>query len=279
MSRFFNETQDANQWAQKQLATNELDIKQVLEDLKQEVAPGTDVATVRLTKCRTAHLDDQRKAPLILRQDHSTQAALEAYRGLRTRLLRAQAKSGLRSIALTSSLPGEGKTLTVTNLGLCYSQLPDQRVLIIDADLRNHGLTELFAQNGAPGLSEVLTGQVTPDEAILSTDQKNLFVLPAGALTTPPSDLFSGPHWQEFLGWCGETFKVILVDTPPILPLADFELISAVCDGVVMVVRAHHGRREVLHKTAGVLDPKRLLGVVFNATETSGNNAYNYGYR
>jgi len=77
---------------------------------------------------------------------------------------------------------------------------------------------------------------------------------------------------------CGELFKVILIDTPPILPLADFELISAACDGVLAVVRAHHGQRETLQKTAGALDPKKLLGVVFNATEVRGNDYYGYGY-
>jgi Mrp family chromosome partitioning ATPase len=80
------------------------------------------------------------------------------------------------------------------------------------------------------------------------------------------------------MGRCVELFKVILIDTPPILPLADFELISAACDGVVMVVRAHHGQRETLQKTASALDAKKLLGVVFNATDVGGKDYYRYGY-
>lgn len=129
-----------------------------------------------------------------------------------------------------------------------------------------------------PGLAEVLAGEVTPDEAIVATNQKNLFVLPAGTVLSCPPELFTGSRWQEFLGHCSEMFKVILIDTPPILPLADFELISAACDGVVMVVRAHHGQRATLQKTAGVLDPKKLLGVVFNATDVSRKDYYGYGY-
>jgi Mrp family chromosome partitioning ATPase len=118
---------------------------------------------------------------------------------------------------------------------------------------------------------------VTPDEAIAATNHTNLFVLPAGTVSSPQPELFTGLRWQEFLARCGELFKVVLIDSPPILPLADFELISAACDGIVMVVRAHHGQRETLQKTASTLDPKKLLGVVFNAADSSARKYYGYG--
>jgi capsular exopolysaccharide synthesis family protein len=278
MSKFFNETQKANQWAQQKLENQELDVKQMLESLKQGPGAETPLADARLSQCRQVHVGNGAATRLVLRQDNSSKAALEAYRGLRTRLMRAQAKGGLKSMAITSSLPGEGKTLTTMNLALCYSQLPQQRVLVIDADLRTCGLTGMLDDRSTPGLAEVLSGDVTPDDAIVATNQKNLFVLPAGTVSSPPPELFSGSRWQEFIGRCGELFKVILIDTPPILPLSDFELISAACDGVVMVVRAHHGQRETLKKTASTLDPKKLLGVVFNATDVTRGDYYGYGY-
>jgi capsular exopolysaccharide synthesis family protein len=278
MSKFFNETQKANQWATQKQGNQELDVQQMLESLKQGPSIETPSADARLTGCRQVHLGNGTAARLVLHQDDSSKSALEAYRGLRTRLMRAQAKTGLKTIAITSSLPNEGKTLTTMNLGLCYAQLPQQRVLVIDADLRTCGLTGLLNQPSTPGLAEILAGDVTPDEAIVATNQKNLFVLPAGVVSSPPPELFSGPRWQEFLGHCNELFKVILIDTPPILPLADFELISAAAEGIVMVVRAHHGQRDTLQKTASTLDPKKLLGVVFNATDIGGGDQYGYGY-
>lgn len=280
MSKFFNETQKANQWAQQKLGNPDLDVRQMLESIKQgpAFAPETPLADACLSECRQVHVDKGTAARLVLRQDDSSKAALEAYRGLRTRLMRHQAKADLKSIAITSSLPGEGKTLTTMNLGLCYAQLPEQRVLVIDGDLRTCGLTGMLDHPSSPGLAEVLAGEVTADEAIVATDQKNLFVLPAGTVSSPPPELFTGTRWQEFLSHCREIFKVIVVDTPPLLPLADFELISAACDGVVMVVRAHHGQRETLQKTASALDPKKLLGVVFNATDVSQHDSYGYGY-
>jgi len=278
MSKFFNETQKANQWTQQKLANQDMDVKEMLESLKQGPASGTQLADARLNECRQVHVGNGNGARLVLHQGEASRAALEAYRGLRTRLMRAQAKTGLKSIVVTSSLPGEGKTLTTMNLGLCYAQLPQQRVLVIDADLRTCGLTSMLDHPSTPGLAEVLAGEVTPDEAIVATNQKNLFVLPAGTVLSSPPELFTGTHWQEFIARCTELFKVILIDTPPILPLADFELISAACDGVLMVVRAHHGQRETLQKTARALDPKKLLGLVFNATDVSRKDYYGYGY-
>jgi len=278
MSKFFNETQKANQWAQQKLGNQDLDVKEMLESLKQGPGSNTPLADARFSQCRQVHVGNGSTVRLVLHQSEASRAALEAYRGLRTRLMRAQTKTGLKSIAITSSLPGEGKTLTTMNLGLCHAQLPQQRVLVIDADLRTCGLTSMLDHPSMPGLAEVLAGEVTPDEAIVATNQKNLFVLPAGTVLSSPPELFTGSRWQEFIGHCSEMFKVILIDTPPILPLADFELISAACDGVVMVVRAHHGERATLQKTAGVLDPKKLLGVVFNATDVSRKDYYGYGY-
>jgi capsular exopolysaccharide synthesis family protein len=192
--------------------------------------------------------------------------------------MRAQSKSGLRSIVITSSLPGEGKTLTTMNLGLCYAQLPQQRVLLIDGDMRTRGLTSMIDHPSSPGLAEILSGDVAPDEAIVATNQKNLFILPAGTVSSPWPELFIGTRWREFLGHCGEMFKVILIDALPILPQADFELISAACDGIVMVVRAHHGQRKALQKTASTLDAKKLIGVVFNAADANVQDDANYEY-
>jgi len=278
MSKFFNETQKANQWAQQKLGNQDMDVKEMLESLKQGPASNMQAADTHLGQCRQVHVGNRNAARLVLHQGEASKAALEAYRGLRTRLMRAQAKTGLKSIAITSSLPGEGKTLTTMNLGLCYAQLPQQRVLVIDADLRTCGLTSMLDHPSTLGLAEVLAGDVTPDEAIVATNQKNLFVLPAGTFLSSPPELFTGSRWQEFMAYCSALFKVIIIDTPPILPLSDFELISAACDSVVMVVRAHHGQRETLQKTAGALDPKKLLGVVFNATDVSGKDYYGYGY-
>jgi protein-tyrosine kinase len=278
MSKFFNETQKANQWTQRKLSNTDMDVREMLESIKHSSTLETPTASEPLTQCQQVHVGNGNATHLVLRQDQSSKVALEAYRALRTRLMRVQSKTGSKTIAITSSLPGEGKTLTTMNLGLCYAQLPQQRVLVIDADLRTCGLTSLLDHPSTVGLAEVLAGKATAEEAVVATNQKNFFVLPAGTISSSPPELFTGSHWPELLGRCSELFEIVLVDTPPIIPLADFELISVACQGVVMVVRAHYGQRETLQKSANSVDRKKLLGFVFNGTDASEKQYYGYKY-
>jgi capsular exopolysaccharide synthesis family protein len=177
-------------------------------------------------------------------------------------------------VVLTSSVSGEGKTLTGLNLALCCAQLHDLRVLLIDGDLCTRGLTGLLGNPPAPGLSEVLAGSAQPEQAIIATDLPNLHILGAGAPTVPSLELYASNRWKELVGWCGENFKLVLVDSPPILPLADFELMSAACDGVLLIVRALQTSRELLRKAAGAVDKKKFLGVVFNGADFNGQGSY-----
>lgn len=284
---------------QRPSATRELDIKQVLDTIRQEAAleesrvavadarpalqqSGVDAdaraADDSMTQGQTMAIGRGGVAPLILGDGASAQAALEAYRLLRTRLMNAQAKARLRSIVFTSSVPSEGKTLTVMNLGLCYAQLPEQRVLIVDADLRTRGLSRVLGHEASKGLGEVLGGQIRAEDAIVSTDRENLFALPGGSISTPPPELFTGPKWQEFVDWAAASFKILLIDTPPILALADFELISAVCDGVVLLVRAGGVDRETLQQARATVDSSKLIGVILNGVDRNTRGYHDYGY-
>lgn len=274
MSKYFNETMKANQWAQRKLANQGLNAKRLPGSVvgpRMVLVPPRESGQVNIGNGKTERL--------VLRQDHASLAALEAYRGLRNHLMRIQAESAVRSIIISSSLPGEGKTLTTMNLGLCYAELPQQRVLMIDADLLIRGLTSMLDRPGLPGLAEVLSGVAAPDEAIVRTNQKNLYVLPAGNASSPPSELLVGTRWQELLAHAHELFNIVLVDSPSILPSADFELISAACDGLLMVVRGHHGRRGRLRKTARTIDQNKLLGVVLNAEgKVMDHDRHGYGH-
>jgi capsular exopolysaccharide synthesis family protein len=172
---------------------------------------------------------------------------------------------------VTSASQGEGKTFTSLNLASSCAQLHDTRVLLIDGDIRGQGLSRRLECPPGPGLSEVLSAKCDPEAAILTTDMPNLCVLPAGAAVVPSAELFAGKAWQEFLEWCEESFKLIVIDSPPVLNLADVELMTAACDGVLMVVRALQTKRDVLQKTANQIEPKKLLGVVYNAAESHAN--------
>jgi len=199
----------------------------------------------------------------------------EAYRALRTRLLRLRSANSIQSVVVTSASQGEGKTLTSLNLAVCCAQLHEMKVLLVDADIRSRGLSRALGSPSGYGLAEALSGQCTPEQAISGTELPNLFVMSSGHTSASPAELLASTRWPALVGWSREKFKIVIVDSPPVLDLSDVELLSAACDGIIMVVRAQRTKREILQKSAKQVDPKKLLGVVFNAAEGA-HHRYNY---
>lgn len=253
-----------------------LNAQQVLESVEGAERVSVAVAQNRLQACRKIRLMGSSAVPLLLSNGETSELAKDAYRALRTRLMRLQGMQGTRSVVVTSSIPGEGKTFTSLNLAVCCAQRSELRVLLVDADLRTRGLSSLLGFPSGPGLGEMLSGQAGFEEAVCSTDLPNLYTVAAGSSPIPSPELFAGDRWKEFIGWASESFKVILVDSPPILPLADFELLSHGCDGVLLVVRANNTQKETLQKAARHVESKKMLGVVFNANEGDGSQYYYY---
>jgi capsular exopolysaccharide synthesis family protein len=201
----------------------------------------------------------------------------ESFRVLRTRLLRLQSKRGLRSVVVTSSTKGEGKSTVALNLAFTCAQLPEMKVLLIDADLRGCGLSQQLGTPKGPGLTEVLLQKAELDEAILATDLSNLYFLPCESTSIPPAELLASRHWSELIASCAETFSLVIVDAPPILNLTDVDLISAPCDGVLMVARSHETRTDFVQKATSQIDLRKLIGVILNGTAV-GPVTYTYGY-
>lgn len=276
MSKFFNETLKTR---------NEILPPEGFDLTREEESPVAASAPVstelgieggRLEECREIVVPIAKMIEEQFAGSDSLESAQESYRALRTRLMRLRVDQGMRSIVITSSIQGEGKTHTSINLAQSCAQLHDMRVLLLDSDIRTCGLSRALSLPPSPGLGEVLSGQCAIEEAIVATDNPNLYLLSAGSTTLPPAELFASSRWQEFMGWCKGAFELILVDSPPVLNLADVELITAACDGVLMVVRAHHTKRDLLHKSANQLNPKKLLGLVYNAVENGLHHRYPY---
>jgi capsular exopolysaccharide synthesis family protein len=232
---------------------------------------------VRLEQCRKMVVPIDKLLQDQFEGSHGLESAEESYRALRTRLLRLRADREMRSIVITSSIQGEGKTHTSVNLAQFCAQLHDMRVLLIDGDIRSSGMTRRLNLPPTPGLGEVLAGNCETEQAIIATDNPNLYLLSAGTSTVAPAELFAGQRWQELIKWCNESFQLVLIDSAPVLNLADVELMTAACDGVLMVVRALHTKRELLQKSAAQIDSKKLVGLVYNAMD--GNSFHRYPYR
>jgi capsular exopolysaccharide synthesis family protein len=277
VSKLFHDMQDAARHSAEQPPNS-----QMLAQLLESVGDGADgvrqTTSPTLSGCRRLDMLPLHR-PFLMAGDEtsSTHSAFEGYRALRTKLLRFQAVQGVRSVVVTSAEAGEGKTVSVVNLAFSLAQLPSQRILLVDADLRTSGLSKATGALEAPGLAEVLSGEAAFEAAPVSTDMPNLYIVGAGDAKTPAGDLFAGPRFKEFIGWCNETFSMVLVDCPPMIGLADFEVVSAACDGVLLVIRAQRTKRERLTDLVPHLRDKKLLGVLLNGQERRRHKS-RYGY-
>jgi capsular exopolysaccharide synthesis family protein len=239
----------------------------IIDDRQQPSSHGT--AALDLFKPSTWNLPKislprDSNMPLVTSSDKHAKEALEAYRSLRTRLLKSQASQGFRSILVTSTGKAEGKTLTSFNLACCCAQVENFSVLLIDGDLHSRSLTKLIAGLPATGLADVMSSKASCEDAIVRTDVPNLYVMSAGSGGVSATELFSTEKWGQVIRWSREHFKIVLVDGLSMGASADFELIAPECDGVLMVVRARSTPREALKMAIEQLDASKLVGIVWN---------------
>ncbi len=275
MSRLFQQMQESEATAAAGAAAAAT-VPDLLSLLHREAQATRNATLTPLLQCQQVELSPM-GLPILVANDSdvAAQGACESYRSLRTKITRLQASQGIRSIAITSAVAGEGKTISALNLAISLAQLGTQRILLVDGDIRTEGLSRLAGVSARPGLGEVLNGRCEFPNAVLSTNIPELYVVGAGEPTSVASDLFAASRWKEFIAWCNETFNMVIVDCPPILGLADFDLISAACDGVLVVVRAHKTKREMLIGMGKHLEGKKVLGIILNGEE---HRHANYGY-
>jgi len=277
MSRYYNQVRDEYKRTVVKAPAEVLSAPSVPDVIPEAEQVRSESKAEPFLQCEKVRIAAGSQRPLILGDTATFCRAEDSYRVLRTRLLRLMTSRGLRSVVISSPVPGEGKTLTSINLGLTFAKLQDRKVLLVDADLRTRGLSQLFEPHSFPGLNEILQGEATFESTVLASDVPNLWVVTAGQNLGGSPEAFAGERWKEFMTWVSKSFEVVLVDAPPILPMADFELITAGCDSTMMVVRALKTSRELLGNAVKHVDPKKFLGIVFNGSGPQNGHGY-YGY-
>jgi polysaccharide biosynthesis transport protein len=206
----------------------------------------------------------------------------EAFRALRTSLLLSQADHPPQVILVTSALPREGKTTAAVNLAVTLAQLGD-RTLVMDADLRKPGIRRALnlTIGKEVGLSSYLAGVSTLDEVTIPHPTiNNLVALTTGPVPPSPADLLSSHRMREAIVELRHRFKFIVIDSPPVMAATDAVILSALTDGVLLVVRSGETPKEAFTRTRDLLAAVkcRLLGVVLNAVDSSAPDYY-YSYR
>ena len=206
---------------------------------------------------------------------------VESYKAIRTNLSFALTKKGCKVVMISSTMPGEGKSTTVVNLGVAISQ-NNTRVLIVDCDLRKARTHRFFEIKNDNGVSNVLCNMCVIDDAIDHTEYENLDIMTAGTLPPNPGELLASEAMAEMIHTLEERYDYILIDTPPINVVADALSLTKLVDGVVLIVRqgqtTHPNVKDALSSLefAGA----KMLGVVLNGSyDTSGFGSSKYGNR
>ena len=206
--------------------------------------------------------------------------AAEQYRSLRARIKRAEGNRVLRSIAVTSPAKGDGKSLTSANLALTMAQEFHQRVLLVDGDLRRPCLHRLFGFEPRPGLSDVLMGGAELQDVMISIPDQQLTLLPAGSPPAHPTELLGSATMQRIFDTLRREHDRIIIDMPPVAPLADLQVVAPLVDGLLLIVRAGVTQKPAIERALSGLDLNKVLGLVLNASDAPGveDRYATYGY-
>ena len=206
----------------------------------------------------------------------------EAIKCLRTNTLFLNSDNKLKVIGFTSSIPGEGKTFVVSNFAVAAAY-GKKKTILIDGDIRRHGLTKLLKFKDKKGLSDILeSGIDNPDDLpIYETGMDNLSMIPSGSLSIQPSELLQSDTINKVFTWLRERFDVICVDMPPILSVTDSTIICKKMDGVIFLVLAHSTVKSAVERAYQLLEESNvnILGSVLNRVDTGAQKyKYKYGY-
>lgn len=208
---------------------------------------------------------DEKDAGVFLLNDKSDMDMVESYAKLRMNLLYTMSEKMRRTVLVTSAISGEGKSTIAANLAVSMA-LSGKKVLLADGDMRRACQSEMFYYDpNSPGLSDILTGNVKLEQAILNSTWDNLDVLPAGAVPTNPCELLESPAMQTLLKELEEKYELILMDVPPINIVSDPLALSGQCAGALFVVRQNFSDHREIRRAlvSAEMTGMEVLGFVF----------------
>lgn len=207
--------------------------------------------------------------------------SLEAdqYRMLRHAVERFRHEGGFQTFGITSAGAGDGKTVTTLNLAGSLAQAPNTRVLVVCADLHRETVTEYLGLTQArlPGLADAICDErIGLGQVVRRLDTLNVSILAPGDVRTRPYELLAAPRFRALVEEAQGLYDYVLIDTPPVAPLADCRLLARCVDGFIVVVAANKTPRKLLGEALRHLEPSKVLGVVFNGDQQPLSPYYGY---
>jgi capsular exopolysaccharide synthesis family protein len=218
--------------------------------------------------------------PVLVSRDHPHSPSAEAFRGLQTSLRFIGLERTLHTVLVTSARPGEGKTTTATNLALTAAR-SGQRVVLVDCDLRKPQAHLFFDLPNEKGFTSILLGEATMQQvAHQLPDARALAAITSGPIPPNPSELLANERTKGSLNSLGDSVDLVIIDSPPILPVSDPVMLAGIVDGVIVVASAGMTDRRKLTKSIERLHQvdAPLLGTVLNRHDSVDTTDYSYGY-
>ncbi len=215
----------------------------------------------------------------IVTQHDPKSPVAEAYRSLRTNFQFATLRKPSKTIMITSSLPGEGKTTTAVNFAVTMADL-GKRVVIVDTDLRRPNVHRALRMKRGPGLANVLQGEENLSDVILPTQSENLWMISSGRVPPNPSELINSETMTEVLKELQKTFDIVICDAPSALVVTDPVILASRVDSIILVVSVNRTRRETVMRAKKIIETAnpKIAGAVLNGLKANSKQHYYYYY-
>jgi capsular exopolysaccharide synthesis family protein len=202
--------------------------------------------------------------------------AAEAFRLLGVRLRDLRRTRPLKTVLITSTIPQEGKSMVAANLACAVAQGTQQRVLLLEGDLRRPSLSQMFGLGRNSGLSECLQGERSLTTGIYHLEGPGLWILPSGSAPSDAAELLQSGKLSALTDQLKAWFDWIIVDSPPVLPLADTSVWMRLADGILLIARQGTTEKKQLQRGVEALESKKLIGAVLNSSKHSSDGYYYY---
>jgi capsular exopolysaccharide synthesis family protein len=247
------------------------------EDIAQEDFAAQEFAPNGLSQFPSLPVSLPRDSKLVCLTARESFGA-EKFRFLSVRLRQLQQSRPLKKLLITSTIPEEGKTTVAANLAAILARKQQPKTLLLEGDLRRPTLAKQFGLGPVPGLSEWLQGERRPIQNIYRLEGPNMWFLPAGRPPENPLELMQSGRLSALFDQLSTWFDWIIIDSPPILPLADTSVWARLADGILLVTREGTTRKGMLQRGLQALEPSKLLGAVVNSSANTDHSNYYQRY-
>jgi capsular exopolysaccharide synthesis family protein len=244
--------------------------------IPQEAAPlAADRRPDIVEQFQSLNVSPSSNSRLVCLTDPESPTA-EAFRLLVVRLRNLRRQRTLKKVLITSTIPKEGKSTVSANLACALAQNIGERTLLVEGDLRLPAEVQIFGLGSLPGICEWLQGQDNVPTNIYHLEKPNLWILPAGSAGKTPLELMQSPRLPLLMEQLSAQFDWIVIDSPPVLPLADTSIWTRMADGVLLVTRQGISEKKQMERGLQALPPEKLIGALLNCSSASAYDSYYY---